>query len=358
VVGVLRPVVLLPETVLQRCAPAELEMILLHELSHVRRRDNLINALQRLAECLLFFQPPIWWLSRWARLEREQCCDAAVIAETGEPQRYARTLLSLAAPGEPMAFGLTGVAMSHSPLVDRIRTLTDKESQTMHLSRSVTVPTLGLLASSLLMLGVQAQAPAPLPPEPPAPPEQPAAVVVQSWRQEPAGQAWTQAPAAPSAPAPAAVPSAPHAPHAPRAPAPPGLPRLAVPDAPPPVAAPAAPLPPAMQDPARPVAVPDCRQCHTAPHAHPDVHPPRPRAWRGEPRGEPRRTALRAAPERCVESAPEPAPQPRADAAVESRVKQLEEQVRRLEAVIRELRAEKKRGVIARRSVQPPRLGR
>ena len=44
-------------------------MALLHELAHIRRHDNLITLLQRLAESLLFFHPVTWWLSAWVSLE-------------------------------------------------------------------------------------------------------------------------------------------------------------------------------------------------------------------------------------------------------------------------------------------------
>ena len=70
-------------------------MVLLHELAHVRRWDNLVNLLQRFVESLLFFHPVVWWLSGWVRLERELCCDRLVVERLGQPVAYAEMLVAL-----------------------------------------------------------------------------------------------------------------------------------------------------------------------------------------------------------------------------------------------------------------------
>ncbi len=96
-VGVVRPLILLPPAALAGWSPEQLEMVLLHELAHVRRWDNLVNLAQRLAESLLFFQPMIWVASGWVRRDREECCDAMVVAHTGQPVAYAEVLVAAAA---------------------------------------------------------------------------------------------------------------------------------------------------------------------------------------------------------------------------------------------------------------------
>jgi beta-lactamase regulating signal transducer with metallopeptidase domain len=82
-VGIVRPMILLPPAALSGWSADELEMALLHELAHLKRWDNLVNLLQRLVEALLFFHPVVWWISGWIRLERELCCDAVVVNQTG-----------------------------------------------------------------------------------------------------------------------------------------------------------------------------------------------------------------------------------------------------------------------------------
>ena len=56
-IGIVRPLILLPPAALCGWSVEQLEMVLLHELAHVRRWDNLVNLAQRIVESLLFFHP-------------------------------------------------------------------------------------------------------------------------------------------------------------------------------------------------------------------------------------------------------------------------------------------------------------
>lgn len=120
------------EAVLSGLSLDQLEMILLHELAHVRRWDNLVNLLQRVVEALLFYHPAVWWTSRWVRLERELCCDALVVAHGRDPQAYAETLASLALP--ELAPRYAAAAMANHQLVSRIRHILNVEQQRMSTS--------------------------------------------------------------------------------------------------------------------------------------------------------------------------------------------------------------------------------
>jgi len=93
--GVLRPWILLPIAALTRLSPEQVEVVLSHELAHIRRRDYLWNILQTVVETLFFFHPAVWWISRRAREERELCCDDAALARCPDPSVYASALLSL-----------------------------------------------------------------------------------------------------------------------------------------------------------------------------------------------------------------------------------------------------------------------
>lgn len=96
VIGWLRPVILLPASAASGLTVAQLELILAHELAHVRRNDHLINLLQHLIETLLFYHPAVWWVSAKIREERENCCDdLAVQAFDGDKVGYARALARL-----------------------------------------------------------------------------------------------------------------------------------------------------------------------------------------------------------------------------------------------------------------------
>jgi beta-lactamase regulating signal transducer with metallopeptidase domain/type II secretory pathway component GspD/PulD (secretin) len=96
VVGVLRPMILLPASVASGLTPSQLEAVLLHELAHVCRFDLAVNVFQRLVEALLFFHPAVWWLSRRVSIERENACDDVVLHLDHERVRYADALLRVA----------------------------------------------------------------------------------------------------------------------------------------------------------------------------------------------------------------------------------------------------------------------
>lgn len=93
--GVLRPWILLPIAALTRLSPEQIEVVLSHELAHIRRRDYLWNILQTVVETVFFFHPAVWWISRRAREERELCCDDAALARCPDPSVYASALLRL-----------------------------------------------------------------------------------------------------------------------------------------------------------------------------------------------------------------------------------------------------------------------
>src|SRR5882724_6575714 len=89
VVGWLKPVILLPPAALTGLSVLQLEMVLAHELSHIRRHDYLVNLVQVMVETLLFYHPVVRWVSRDARRERELCCDDSAVHACGDALHYA-----------------------------------------------------------------------------------------------------------------------------------------------------------------------------------------------------------------------------------------------------------------------------
>ena len=165
--GVVRPMILLPASALTGWTPEQVEMALLHELAHVRRLDNLANLVQRTVESVLFFHPAVWWVSGWIRLEREHCCDRLVVMQTGRARPYAELLAALAMPANSP--GRAAVAMAEAPIVARIRRILNLEDHPMRLSRVLIALVAGLLVAPAALITSQAgpsgqdgaQAPAP-----------------------------------------------------------------------------------------------------------------------------------------------------------------------------------------------------
>jgi beta-lactamase regulating signal transducer with metallopeptidase domain/outer membrane protein assembly factor BamB len=96
VIGVLRPMILLPASVVTGLSPQELAAVLSHELAHIRRYDLWMNLMQRMIESLLFFHPVVWFISRRVSVEREICCDDLVVRVGHTPMNYAGALLRMA----------------------------------------------------------------------------------------------------------------------------------------------------------------------------------------------------------------------------------------------------------------------
>jgi uncharacterized protein (TIGR03435 family) len=93
--GVFRPVMLLPEGILDRLTVAQLKSVIAHELCHVRYRDNLFAAIQMFIETLFWFHPLVWWIGRRMVQERERACDEEVLCLGCEPRDYADGILSI-----------------------------------------------------------------------------------------------------------------------------------------------------------------------------------------------------------------------------------------------------------------------
>ncbi len=128
VIGWLRPVILLPSSAITGLSVKQLELILSHELAHIRRHDYLVNLLQKIAETLLFYHPAVWWLSGTIRQEREHCCDdLAIKLCNGDKLSYAKTLSMLDSmrPSNDIALAADG-----GSLVRRIQRLAGKSVNT------------------------------------------------------------------------------------------------------------------------------------------------------------------------------------------------------------------------------------
>lgn len=96
VVGIVTPMILLPLAVASSLTPTQLQALLLHELSHIRRFDPVVNLLQRIVEAALFFHPLVWFVSRRISIERELAADDMVLAAGLDRPLYADALVRVA----------------------------------------------------------------------------------------------------------------------------------------------------------------------------------------------------------------------------------------------------------------------
>jgi beta-lactamase regulating signal transducer with metallopeptidase domain len=153
VVGVLRPMILLPAALASGLTPEQFQAVLLHELAHIRRFDLAVNVLQRLIETLLFFHPLVWWISRRISMERENACDDLVVGMDCGRVQYADALVRVAELcgrlGPQGQTALAAAGQKPSQLKRRVlRLLGCAERPALRLTRS------GLLISLLMIVCV------------------------------------------------------------------------------------------------------------------------------------------------------------------------------------------------------------
>lgn len=95
VIGFLKPSIIVPVGMLTHLPMNQVEAIFLHELSHLKRYDFVINLLQVFIETIFFYHPAVWFLSSTIRIEREKSCDDFVIRKHGNSLIYAKALMNL-----------------------------------------------------------------------------------------------------------------------------------------------------------------------------------------------------------------------------------------------------------------------
>jgi len=158
-IGFFHPMIVLPAWAPSELSADELKSVLLHELAHLRRRDDWTNLAQKILRALFFFHPAVWWVERQLALEREMACDDAVLASTGSPHAYAQCLVSLA----EKSFLRRSLALAQAA-VSRMRETSQRIAKILDGGRPrgtrLWKPVLGLLgAASVACLALTARAP-------------------------------------------------------------------------------------------------------------------------------------------------------------------------------------------------------
>jgi len=146
VVGIIKPVILVPLGMLSNVPPYQLETLLYHELVHIRRKDYLLNLVQSLLEVLFFYHPAVWWLSYRIRTEREHICDDEVVLKYGKKEYF--RALAVAGEWETQSPQLAAaLASGKAQLINRIKRM----MKTSYLKRGTTE---GIIAVTLMAAAV------------------------------------------------------------------------------------------------------------------------------------------------------------------------------------------------------------
>ena len=127
--GIVRPVIIFPEHIIEKFTESELRAIIYHELAHIKRKDILTNWFQILTQILYFLNPLVWYANRQIRIEREQACDDWVL-EGGKEERksYADALLKvveICSVRERFTLGIVGVSETFTLMARRVKMIMD-----------------------------------------------------------------------------------------------------------------------------------------------------------------------------------------------------------------------------------------
>jgi bla regulator protein BlaR1 len=95
VVGAWRPVLLVPEGLLDQLTAAQVDAVIAHQRCHARHRDNLTAAVHMAVEAMSWFHPLVWWIERRLIDERERACDEDVLRSGCQPCDYAEGILAV-----------------------------------------------------------------------------------------------------------------------------------------------------------------------------------------------------------------------------------------------------------------------
>lgn len=155
--GLLKPFVVIPETLAASVDAIDLATIVAHERAHVARRDILGNLIQRIVESVLFFNPWVYVIGRQLVKEREAACDDVAVNDVDDPERYASCLASLAlrGPRVPSPLLTPSAIGSGRMLVDRIARLMNGKVAQVKTNHAVVAAAVALFA----VLGFVLQAP-------------------------------------------------------------------------------------------------------------------------------------------------------------------------------------------------------
>ena len=101
-IGLFRPVIILPDSLLREGNSDLLTSAIGHEFIHVARRDYLLNFIYELLFLPISFHPAAALLRRRVKQTRELCCDELVAERILNAEVYARSLVTLASSAPPL----------------------------------------------------------------------------------------------------------------------------------------------------------------------------------------------------------------------------------------------------------------
>jgi uncharacterized protein (TIGR03067 family) len=149
----LRPVVVVPRSLLDMLAERQLEMVLAHELAHLRRRDHWVRVAELAVSILYWWNPLVWWVRRQLHAVEEECCDAWVAwLFPDQNHLYAESLLKSAQAVRCPSVVMGSPFLNKHTLKARVEMVLKNRSQRR--ATRLALACLGLFAVATLPTGI------------------------------------------------------------------------------------------------------------------------------------------------------------------------------------------------------------
>ncbi|MCB0695885.1 MAG: M56 family metallopeptidase, partial [Chitinophagaceae bacterium] len=148
IIGHAKAIILIPVAIANNLSTEQAESILLHELAHYKHYDHYINLATQCINCLMFFNPFVWLISKQCDKYRELACDATA-KKHNRSIELAETLALIAG----MYTRKNSMALSlkkQSPLLGRIQALLNVQPS----AKTSQKPLSYILASIMLVTGI------------------------------------------------------------------------------------------------------------------------------------------------------------------------------------------------------------
>ncbi|MEZ6031461.1 MAG: M56 family metallopeptidase [Planctomycetaceae bacterium] len=152
--GIFRPIIVLPIVAVE-WSTEKTSMVLAHEMAHVERRDVLWHWIGRLAVCIAWFNPLVWFAAKRGFLDRERACDDRVIGNGFASTQYGQCLVELAAAlsGVRLPIAAT-VSMAEPPLKQRLQWILSPTTDRRRVSTGLRGILIAVFVCAALVLGV------------------------------------------------------------------------------------------------------------------------------------------------------------------------------------------------------------
>ncbi len=126
-IGFVSPMIVIPAALVATLDREDLARVVLHESAHLQRYDDWTNLLEQVVCAVQFFQPALYLARRCIDFEREIACDDRVLADAGDPLRYAECLARIVQRQRRSVrlAVVPGFAMRRAHVLARVRRIVD-----------------------------------------------------------------------------------------------------------------------------------------------------------------------------------------------------------------------------------------